>query len=70
MEIYPNPFQNRIRVKNQNAAAVYSLLNAMGQVIWTGNDVDKQDFGCLPAGVYFLKVKEPVSSAVYKLMKN
>jgi len=66
--VYPNPFTNRIYLKNptQNMAVV--LQNSLGQIIFEGQDIEKQNFENLPSGIYFLQLKN-ASNQTIKLMK-
>lgn len=52
---YPNPFSSKIKLTNAPENAVFSLLNSMGQVIYAGKEIEKQDFSTLPKGVYWLR---------------
>jgi hypothetical protein len=31
-------------------------MNQIGQIIYTGNEIEKQDFSSLPNGIYCLKI--------------
>jgi len=52
--VYPNPFSGYIHFKNPEKKGAYSLTNALGQTIFQGKDVEKQNFSTLPCGMYFL----------------
>ncbi len=66
LRIYPNPFKNKISLINTTGFENYILLNAMGQVIWTGKNIEQKDFLYLPNGLYFLKVE----NRILKLIKE
>jgi hypothetical protein len=44
------------------------LQNILGQIIFEGQDIEKQNFENLPSGIYFLRLKNALNEAV-KLMK-
>lgn len=53
--VFPNPFSSFItldsRFKNNN----FELTNNLGQIIYSGVNIEKQDFSILAKGIYFLK---------------
>ena len=67
---YPNPFSDKINLKNTSGNENFELRNALGQTIWTGSQIEKQNFSTLSPGLYFLKVysKNPVQAI--KLIKK
>jgi hypothetical protein len=67
---YPNPFTNKIYLKNTTGMENYKLLNAMGQITWAGTQIDQHDFSALLPGVYFLKVNVRSSMRTIKLIKQ
>jgi hypothetical protein len=69
-QCYPNPFSNRIMVRNAEKNEQYDLTNSMGKRIWAGMRIEQQDFTNLAAGLYILKVKTPKSIRTIKLMKR
>jgi len=54
--VYPNPFSTHIIVKGSTIETEYSLLNIYGEIIWSGKNIENNDFSSLSEGVYFLKV--------------
>ncbi|MFZ4476612.1 MAG: T9SS type A sorting domain-containing protein, partial [Saprospiraceae bacterium] len=48
----------------------YQLYNSMGQIIWTGKNIEQQDFSNLQNGIYFLKVSTQTRHQTFKLMKQ
>jgi polyhydroxybutyrate depolymerase len=64
--IYPNPFTNKINLKNNNPIENYSLLNAMGEIVYSGHDMDQKEFYFLPNGLYFLRA----GNKIFKLLKQ
>jgi hypothetical protein len=69
IKVYPNPFTGKINIQNTTGHESYSLLNTAGKLIWTGNDIEQQDFAALANGVYLLKVNLPGSVQTLKLIK-
>ncbi len=54
--VFPNPFSNNIQVRPYDPTARYELYNQIGQRVFAGTGLERQDFSKLPVGVYFLKV--------------
>lgn len=52
---FPNPFTNHIYLNNKNSNC--QLLNQLGQILYSGNEIEQQNFSDLPKGIYFLKVE-------------
>lgn len=52
---YPNPFTTTIRLRGNVGTISVELYDALGQLVYVGSMLEKQDFSGLPAGVYFLK---------------
>lgn len=69
LNVYPNPFTNKLCLKNSKGRENYELLNAMGQSIWTGSMIEQQDFSALAPGVYFLRVNIQNSAQTIKMVK-
>jgi polyhydroxybutyrate depolymerase len=55
IEVFPNPFSNKIYVKNASENEILILENYFGQIIWLGKNIEKQDFSNLSNGLYFLR---------------
>lgn len=53
---FPNPFANHIALWPATGSERCELSNAFGQVIFSGENVEQQDFSGLPKGLYFLKI--------------
>jgi Secretion system C-terminal sorting domain len=68
IQVWPNPFSNRIYVKNATPGIAFELSDAFGQAIFYGKNVEQADFSKLLPGLYFLKVlsKNPIT---FKLIK-
>lgn len=67
---YPNPFTTTINIKSNKQKEFYELINSTGQTIWTGKQINKQDFTSLTNGLYFLRILNGNSSHTAKLIKN
>lgn len=67
--IFPNPFTSNIHIEDHNKEEAFVLLNAMGQVIFSGTQIELQDFSSLPKGFYVLK-KNNYPERVLKLIKE
>ncbi|MEY3385413.1 MAG: hypothetical protein RIR53_224 [Bacteroidota bacterium] len=54
---FPNPFHGRIAVRYSTGPEPTSLFNSVGELIWSGSDIEQQDFAPLPAGLYLVLVR-------------
>ena len=70
LSCYPNPFTNKICLKNSSGSENYELMNITGQTMWNGKLIEQQDFSALSKGIYFLKVNSENSTQVFKLIKK
>lgn len=69
LAIYPNPFSSSIYVKNRHENDHMELLNANGQLLYSGVDIEKENLSYLPAGLYILKITGK-SNISFKLLKE
>lgn len=69
IKLYPNPFNSNIRISGSTGLEIGTLTNLYGQVIWTGNDIEQQDFSYLISGIYFLTVDNGNDRQTFKLIK-
>ncbi|MFN4083877.1 MAG: T9SS type A sorting domain-containing protein [Bacteroidia bacterium] len=51
---YPNPFSNNIQFMDITGVEYFVLSNSIGQIIWTGKNIEQQDFSNLQNGLYYL----------------
>ena len=51
---YPNPFDDFIQIDQSYLDYSIQLTNINGTVIYSGKEIDKQNFSAIPAGIYFL----------------
>jgi hypothetical protein len=56
IQVAPNPFSDRIFLKNAPENAVFEITNAVGQVVFSGKNIAQTDFSGLPNGIYYLKI--------------
>ncbi|NVO09244.1 MAG: aryl-sulfate sulfotransferase [Bacteroidales bacterium] len=70
IQCYPNPFTNRINLKNTIGQETFELFNTIGKTVWAGIAVEQQDFSLLAPGVYFLNIKSSNSLKTVKLIKR
>ena len=68
--VFPNPFVTKIYFQNANGSENYVLTNSIGQIIWTGKNIDQQDFSFLQNGIYFLNVSTQTGQQTFKLIKQ
>jgi hypothetical protein len=69
VSVYPNPFTDQINVRNKTGQEQYKLMNGVGQVIWSGTNIEKHDFSALPRGMYFLNVVKLGAGRTIKILK-
>ena len=53
--VYPNPFISYIHVFPEYERDLFYLINGVGHIVYTGNDIIHQDFSNLEKGLYILK---------------
>ncbi len=68
--VAPNPFTCTIDIQNAKGNEVFELANAVGQVIWSGTNIQQTNFSDLTAGFYFLKIISPHCVTTTKLVKE
>jgi len=54
--VFPNPFSDHVFLKNATENVVFEMSNAVGQVVFSGRNLEQTDFSNLPSGLYFLKI--------------
>jgi arylsulfatase B len=62
--VYPNPFTSFIKVVPSHKTNYFTFTNAVGLIIYSGNDIEAQDFTNLPKGIYYLTSKIEQSKLV------
>lgn len=67
--VFPNPFTSRINLKYKTGNEKFELINCLGVIIYSGKNIEQQDFTSLPNGFYILKVIDK-SASLIKLLKN
>jgi Protein of unknown function (DUF1566) len=56
VQVFPNPFSDHILLKNAPKNASFEMINAAGLLVFSGNNIEKQDFTTLRPGIYCLKI--------------
>jgi len=67
--VIPNPFSTFIKISSNTENEFIELINCYGQIIYSGNLIEKQNFSDLPNGLYFLKRVKGSDKAI-KLIKE
>lgn len=71
IRVYPNPFRNQLALMNSTGQETVQLTNALGQLIWKGNNLQDQDFSPIQPGIYFATITQSDGSSITKkLLKN
>jgi hypothetical protein len=68
VSIFPNPFSTKINIQNSIGNETFELVNALGQQIFSGKNIEEQDLSSLSKGIYFLKIQN--TNSVIKLIKQ
>lgn len=68
--VYPNPFSDKISIKNPLSSWNYELINESGQNIWKGNTIEEKDFSTFLKGLYFLKISTPTQPHTIRIIKQ
>ncbi len=66
---FPNPFTSHITINAKDAGQQFQLSTITGQVIYSGKNIDKQDFSSIAKGIYLLKAMDK-SNRITKLIKE
>ena len=67
--VYPNPFTANIKLNLRITTENYTLVNATGKIIFSGTDIESQNFNSLANGIYFLKTYGNIQRT-FKLVKQ
>jgi hypothetical protein len=69
---YPsNPFANYITILNAKGNEYYEIVNAVGQLIFSGKSIQSENLSHLTSGIYLLTIKnENNNSQKFKLIKE
>jgi hypothetical protein len=70
IKIYPNPFVNKVILKNATGKENFEIINIAGTIIWTGKQIEQQDFSYLKPGLYFLKINNQYTTQTLKIVKK
>jgi len=70
IQIFPNPFSDKIQVQNATGTENFMLYNALGQLMWEGRNIENQDFSKLNPGIYSLSVFSASTNLTYRLIKE
>jgi Secretion system C-terminal sorting domain len=69
VSVSPNPFTDKIQIQHSKGNENYELMNANGQLIWSGKNIGDQNFAELNTGVYFLRITGDTGVRTEKLVK-
>ena len=67
--VYPNPFSSKITIENTLGNETYQLYNEIGQCLFSGKNIENQDFSGLQKGIYLLEINGETTSKI-KLIKQ
>lgn len=69
MQVFPNPFTDKITVTNTTGSDVFTLHNAYGQCIYRGTWPGTADLSALPPGMYILSTIGTGGTRTWRLFK-
>ncbi|MCA0333433.1 MAG: carboxylesterase family protein [Bacteroidetes bacterium] len=70
IDIFPNPFTGLLFTNQEDDQGIfYSMMNNLGQVVWTGRGIENMDFSRLASGIYYLQVNMNNRAVVKRLIK-
>jgi hypothetical protein len=64
--VYPNPFHDKILAFGSQSKQSFVLMDVRGNVIFSGPDLESQNFSNLSGGIYFLRTH----NYTHRLMKR
>ena len=67
IQVFPNPFIDFISIFPIIESNSFVLTNSIGQIVFSGKNIENQNFSYLPKGIYCLKIAE---KQVIKLIKD
>lgn len=66
---FPNPFTSRISIKNATGSEIYTLHTMLGKRVFTGENIEQQDFSLFAQGIYALTVKNATGQHIILVTK-
>ena len=69
IKVFPNPFTSKITIENAVGNEYFKLYNEIGLEIFSGKNIEKQDFTSLLKGIYILEIKGETTLKI-KLIKQ
>ncbi len=67
--VFPNPFSSKITLENETGDENFNLFDEIGQKLFSGKNIEKQDFSGLQKGFYYLEINNETTSKI-KLIKE
>jgi hypothetical protein len=68
IQVYPNPANNFIRIKNAGREFDVTIFNAVGQQILYSRDLEQINISTLENGLYFVRVDSKTSIETFKVL--
>jgi hypothetical protein len=68
-QMFQNPFSSNLIPLHATNNDFFELMNLNGELIWSGNEIEKNDFSELPSGIYFVKRIEKNKLSFCKVTK-
>ena len=59
-----------VEISNINGTDSFLLINQLGQIIYSGKQIEKQSFSTLSNGIYFLTISTTENVQTYKVIKQ
>lgn len=70
ISVYPNPFQDEIKVDGLTGDESFRMSAVSGRVIAAGDRLDMLNVKELKSGIYFLFVQQRSEQQVFKILTN
>lgn len=70
INIYPNPFTNELYIDTDAAVSNVSVTNALGQLVYKGNEVKQIDLSNQASGMYYIAFTANGIKQVYSVVKH
>lgn len=67
LHVFPNPFSSKITIENISGIESYNMYNQRGQIVFSGKEIDKEDFSYLTKGIYFLEINGETKIKLIKI---
>lgn len=68
--VSPNPFTDKIQLQHAQGNERCQLMTSTGQIVWSGTNIQQQDFSALAPGIYLLQISSEDRVQTVKMVKQ